>query len=54
MKWLRKILGLCVHDFEILEEVSFKRHGLYHGKIYMQKCKHCGKMQNHVVDVLNV
>lgn len=38
-EWLRKILDLCAHDFEIIEEVSFKCNGLYNGKVYVQKCK---------------
>ena len=51
MKWLRKIIGLCVHQYETVDECILKRNGIVQGKVYVQKCKHCGKMHNHVLDV---
>ena len=38
MKYLRKLLGL---------ECKVKQYGIVRGKIYVQKCKHCGKLHNH-------
>lgn len=52
MKWIRKIFGLCQHHYEIIEECKIKRDGIVQGKVYVQKCKHCGKMHNHVLDLL--
>lgn len=51
MNYLRKLLGLCVHEWEIIE--TFTIHKVYSGKItgeiYVQRCKKCGKLHNHKV-----
>lgn len=49
MKWLRKILGLCVHDYEIINVYNVSYAGRVSQKVFVQKCKHCGKLQNHRV-----
>lgn len=44
MKWLRKILGLCVHHYEhvaIYDGITYF--------VYVSRCKHCGKLKNHHV-----
>jgi len=51
MKWLRTFLGLCVHEWEIYETCTMRYAGVVSGKIYIQKCKKCGKLHNHEVDV---
>jgi len=61
MKWLRTFLGLCVpsaktccfgfHEWEVLQSFKLMYAGLPRGLIYVQKCKKCGKLHNHEVDV---
>ena len=51
MKWIRKIFGLCEHQYEIVDECTLKSNGTVKGKAYVQKCKLCGKMHNHVLKV---
>ena len=51
MKWIRKIFGLCEHQYETVDECTLKRNGIVKGKVYVQKCKLCGKMHNHVLNV---
>ena len=53
MKWLRKIFGLCEHHYEIISEFEkiSRKTNLNVGMVYVQKCKLCGKMHNHVLNV---
>lgn len=49
MKYLRKLLGLCNHNWEIYETCTVKRYGIFVSKIYLQKCKDCGKLHSHKI-----
>ena len=51
MKWLRTFLGLCAHEWELLQSFKLMYAGLPRGVLYVQKCKKCGKLHNHEVDV---
>lgn len=51
MNYLRKLLGLCLHEYEVIQEMTIRQNGLKKGKIYVQKCKHCGKLHNHYANV---
>lgn len=51
MKWLRKLFGICNHSWEIYETCNIKFCGVVKGKMYILKCKHCGKLHNHEVHV---
>jgi|APGre2960657404_1045060.scaffolds.fasta_scaffold00061_42 hypothetical protein len=50
MKWIKFILGICRHDWEIIS-----KHPLFHndseqgrpyGYLYVQNCKKCGKIKS--------
>ena len=49
MRWIRKLLGLCEHHFEIIASGYIKHSSGIgtSGDWYNCRCKKCGKMKNY-------
>jgi len=45
MKWLRKMLGLCVHHWEIVDRVVITNDGIAVGDRFISHCRNCGKIK---------
>lgn len=44
--WLRKLLGLCVHQWDIHSEGPVVDYvGAFCGKYFILRCKHCGDLK---------
>lgn len=47
MKWIRIMLGLCVHKWVIHQEgdIRGRSAGIIAGKVYFLRCEKCGGMK---------
>jgi hypothetical protein len=45
MKWLRKLLGLCQHKWELRGRVVLTVNKAKCGHRYIFQCAHCGKIK---------
>lgn len=48
MNYLRKLLGLCEHKWEIILQGNIEHHdrsGIRIGRYYMLQCKNCGNIK---------
>jgi hypothetical protein len=45
MKWIRFLLGLCNHRWEIKDEIQLTLGGKTVGERYILRCKECGHLK---------
>lgn len=45
--WIRKLLGLCIHRWEIIERhhLMESSDSLPHGVVFVLQCSHCGDIK---------
>lgn len=47
MKWIRKLFGLCEHNWHVMGQMSIitKVGHIPSGVLYVMQCKHCGNIK---------